>query len=331
MASYAADAEDTPVDRAKRTLAFASATSSEAPTPAGPPLSPYRDPSANCDPSEAPTPVRERRRESPPPDEPENAEEESLRLALELQEREERYAREQEEGAARHAELSQRRREEASSDGEDDEGEDPRGNHAFVGSMAYQPNSPVDVNTGDEGDEEEEEDDYDESLALAWRLQQEDDDRALLMAMNGGIEPPEGATERSLSPSQMTYDQLLQLGENVGKVSKGTDQKQLDDLPTCTYGEAKSKGESFAILGEQCAVCRCEYDDDDIVRILPCRHAEHAECLDQWLLRNRSCPLCQRDVGTRAGASPAKAPAPSAQETHFTAADTDDIDDLLGI
>ena len=123
MASYANDAEDTPVDRAKRTLAFASATSSEAQTPAGPPLSPYRDPSANCDPSEAPTPVRERRRESPPPDEPENAEEESLRLALELQEREERYAREQEEGAARHAELSQRRREDASSDGEDDEGD----------------------------------------------------------------------------------------------------------------------------------------------------------------------------------------------------------------
>ena len=136
MASYA---EDTLVqaDRAKRTLAFASATSSEAPTPAGPPLSPYRDPSANCDPSEAPTPVRERRRESPPPDEPENAEEESLRLALELQEREERYAREQEEGAARHAELSQRRREDASSDGEDDEGGDPRGNHAFVGNLTH--------------------------------------------------------------------------------------------------------------------------------------------------------------------------------------------------
>ena len=122
MASYANDAEDTPVDRAKRTLAFASATSSEAPTPAGPPLSPYRDPSANCDPSEAPTPVRERRRESPPPDEPENAEEESLRLALELQEREERYAREQEEGAVRHAELAQRRREEASDGSEGEEG-----------------------------------------------------------------------------------------------------------------------------------------------------------------------------------------------------------------
>ena len=65
MASYAADAEDTPVDRAKRTLAFASTTSSEAPTPAGPPLSPYRDPSANCDPSEAPTPTEQREVEGP--------------------------------------------------------------------------------------------------------------------------------------------------------------------------------------------------------------------------------------------------------------------------
>lgn len=306
MASYA---EDTPVqaDRAKRTLAFASATSSEAQTPAGPPLSPYRDPSVNCDPSEAPTPHRTARRESPSPTAGENTtEEESMRLALEIQEREECYAREQEEGAALHAELAQQRREAASDEEADEE---------------------------DEEEGEEEEDDYDESLALAWRLQQEDDDRALLMAMNGGHEPPEGATARSLSPSQMTYDQLLALGDNVGKVSKGTDQAQLDDLPTCSYGEAKAKGEAFAILGEKCAICCCEYEDEDVVRILPCRHAEHAECLDQWLKLNRSCPLCQRDVGTRAGAADAPAPAPAAEsgETHFTAADTDDIDDLLGI
>ena len=36
------------------------------------------------------------------------------------------------------------------------------------------------------------------------------------MAMNGGIEPPEGATQLSLSPSQMTYDQLLR-GEKRGQ------------------------------------------------------------------------------------------------------------------
>ena len=113
-------------------------------------------------------------------------------------------------------------------------------------------------------------------------------------------------------------------------MSKGTDQKQLDDLPTCTYGEAKSKGETFAILGEQCAVCRCEYDDDDVVRILPCRHAELGVPGPVAAAEPVVSLVSARRRHAR-GASPAKAPAPSAQETHFTAADTDDIDDLLGI
>ena len=138
------------------------------------------------------------------------------------------------------------------------------------------------------------------------------------MAMNGGIEPPEGATERSLSPSQMTYDQLLELGENIGKVSKGAASDALQALPTCTYAEAKKRGESYAIVGEQCAICRMEFEDNDVMRVLPCRHAEHAECLDQWLRLNRSCPLCQRDVAPRAGTGDdAAAPAPAAWPLAF--------------
>lgn len=148
---------------------------------------------------------------------------------------------------------------------------------------------------GEDEESEEEEEELDESLALAYRLQQEEDDRALMDALNGG-QNSSAALPRNVSPSQMTFDELTQLGENLGKVSKGTSKSALDELPTCTYAEAAEKN---AITGEQCAICRFEYEKDDVLRILPCMHAEHAECLDQWLLRNRSCPLCFKDVAPR--------------------------------
>ncbi|KAH8065294.1 ubiquitin-protein transferase [Aureococcus anophagefferens] len=255
-----------------------------------PPLSPYRDPSGNA--SEAPTPVRT---PGAGAGAPADEEEESLRLALQMQEEEERYMASQREGAQRLARLEAQR--------------------------AAERTTPADPNLGtpggeSAGDEDAEDDDDDDDDAA------EDDDRALLMALNGGREPPAGVTARNVSPSQMTYDQLMELGDNIGKVSKGAASSAVDALPTCKYCDAADHG---AIVGDQCAICRMEFEPDDVMRVLPCGHAEHAECLDQWLLINRSCPLCQKDVAPRAGAE-------TAEESHaITAADTDDIDALLDL
>ena len=30
--------------------------------------------------------------------------------------------------------------------------------------------------------------------------------------------------------------------------------------------------------------------------MLRCCHAEHAECVDQWLAVNKSCPLCHKEI-----------------------------------
>jgi hypothetical protein len=46
----------------------------------------------------------------------------------------------------------------------------------------------------------------------------------------------------------------------------------------------------------QCSICRTEFEDDEMVRVLPCKHCEHDECLGQWLKMSKCCPLCNAEV-----------------------------------
>ncbi|KAF9582937.1 hypothetical protein BGW38_010562 [Lunasporangiospora selenospora] len=45
-----------------------------------------------------------------------------------------------------------------------------------------------------------------------------------------------------------------------------------------------------------CAICLGDYHPDEPIRFLPCRHHFHQECVDQWLLTDKSCPLCKHDI-----------------------------------
>lgn len=128
-----------------------------------------------------------------------------------------------------------------------------------------------------------------ESLALAIRLQQEDDESALRDAL--GVQ--EGETDPG-SPSQYSYEQLMRLQDTVGMVSKGASEDSINALTKLTVAEARR--DCSVVLGDQCSICRMEFESDDVLRRLPCCHAEHADCLDQWLQINRCCPLCQTEV-----------------------------------
>ncbi|CAG8720518.1 390_t:CDS:2, partial [Funneliformis mosseae] len=46
-----------------------------------------------------------------------------------------------------------------------------------------------------------------------------------------------------------------------------------------------------------CSICLEEYVDEDELRILPCKHEFHIECIDNWLTtRKKFCPNCKRDI-----------------------------------
>lgn len=45
-----------------------------------------------------------------------------------------------------------------------------------------------------------------------------------------------------------------------------------------------------------CMVCLEGFKPGESLRILPCLHRYHKNCVDPWLARNRHCPICKHDV-----------------------------------
>jgi hypothetical protein len=63
----------------------------------------------------------------------------------------------------------------------------------------------------------------------------------------------------------------------------------LKKIPTKKY----QKSDKY----DTCPICLNEYEEGVKIRLLPCEHVYHIECIDKWLLRNnRVCPVCKRRV-----------------------------------
>ncbi|XP_024991607.1 RING-H2 finger protein ATL47-like [Cynara cardunculus var. scolymus] len=74
----------------------------------------------------------------------------------------------------------------------------------------------------------------------------------------------------------------------------GLDQSSIDALPVFVYKELVGLKEPL-----HCAVCLCEFLEQDHLRLLPvCSHAFHIHCIDTWLLSNSTCPLCRGNLFT---------------------------------
>lgn len=46
----------------------------------------------------------------------------------------------------------------------------------------------------------------------------------------------------------------------------------------------------------RCAICMIEFEVGDQMRFLPCLHAYHKDCIDDWLMRSFTCPSCMEPV-----------------------------------
>lgn len=56
------------------------------------------------------------------------------------------------------------------------------------------------------------------------------------------------------------------------------------------------KSDDKEIENDCCAICIEIYKVTDLIRMLPCRHEFHKNCIDPWLLEHRTCPMCKMDI-----------------------------------
>ncbi|DBA04785.1 TPA: hypothetical protein N0F65_004422, partial [Lagenidium giganteum] len=92
----------------------------------------------------------------------------------------------------------------------------------------------------------------------------------------------------------------LELARRRGvAVMRGVSKERMLQLEITKYKkpqrdvEEESKGSSG---DDVCPICLIDFEDDEDVRKLPCKHIFHVPCVDEWLKRNTSCPMCKGNV-----------------------------------
>ena len=104
-----------------------------------------------------------------------------------------------------------------------------------------------------------------------------------------------GAVEQQImdeicpNPDKMSYEQLLELEEEVGNVNKGLSQEKINKIPLKPFHKALFDDNS------DCIICMEGFTENELVKQLLCGHIFHGDCIDHWLTQQKNCPFCKAE------------------------------------
>ncbi|KAK1419388.1 hypothetical protein QVD17_28555 [Tagetes erecta] len=97
-----------------------------------------------------------------------------------------------------------------------------------------------------------------------------------------------------VDPDELSYEELIALGDVVGTESRGLSADSIASLRSVIYKTQNNQNGS----SETCVICRLDYEDEDDLIILSCKHSYHSACITNWLQINKVCPVCSTEVST---------------------------------
>jgi hypothetical protein len=48
--------------------------------------------------------------------------------------------------------------------------------------------------------------------------------------------------------------------------------------------------------GELCSICYNNIKEEEQINRLPCKHIYHVDCIHEWLVKERVCPMCKQEI-----------------------------------
>jgi hypothetical protein len=86
------------------------------------------------------------------------------------------------------------------------------------------------------------------------------------------------------------------LGLDLQSTDRGATVTNIKKFPRFAFSENHKRVMDDIGQTSACTICLGDYENAEELRLLPCGHCFHAECVDAWLQINRVCPICKVDV-----------------------------------
>ncbi|XP_023548050.1 RING-H2 finger protein ATL7-like [Cucurbita pepo subsp. pepo] len=110
---------------------------------------------------------------------------------------------------------------------------------------------------------------------------------------------------RSSQSNSLNYEieSRVDLEQQPGSRASGLEQVLIAAIPTMKFNR-----EAFnSVEDAQCSICLGEYEEKEVLRMMPkCGHRFHRSCIDVWLRKQSTCPICRLPLQASSRTKPAR-------------------------